>query len=72
MFRPTPPQPNTATDWPGWILAAFHAAPLPVTTAHPTRAAYGSGTPCRMGTTEAAGTTAYSAQHDTLREWYTT
>ncbi len=38
-LRPTPPQPNTATDEPGLTFAVLNTAPTPVVTAQPTRAA---------------------------------
>ena len=42
-FRPTPPQPNTATDEPGSTFAVLNTAPTPVVTAQPTSAARSSG-----------------------------
>jgi hypothetical protein len=40
-------------------------APVPVVTAHPTRAATSNGTPAGIGTQQRAGTTARSANEDT-------
>ena len=59
--RPTPPQPNTATVAPGRTAAVLIAAPTPVVTPHPTRAAALRSTSFSMGTTQIAGTTACSA-----------
>src|ERR1044071_1387599 len=43
-LSPTPPSPNTATDWPGATLAVFVTAPTPVRIAQPKSAAAWSGT----------------------------
>ena len=43
-FSPTPPQPTTATVWPACTRAVLVAAPTPVMTLQPTRAAASMGT----------------------------
>ena len=43
-FRPTPPQPKTATVMPGWAAGLLITAPVPVVTQHPIRAATSIGT----------------------------
>jgi hypothetical protein len=43
QLRPTPPQPNTATEEPGDTRAVLNTAPTPVVTAQPTSAARSSG-----------------------------
>ena len=61
---PTPPQPSTATRSPGRTPAVRQTAPVPVVTAQPTIAATSHGTSCGIGTQQAAGTTAWSANAD--------
>ena len=58
---PTPPQPHTATVEPGRTAAVLIAAPTPVVTPQPMRAAAWNGTSFAIGTTLIEGTTAYSA-----------
>ena len=53
---PTPPSPMTATDDPGRTSAVFTAAPTPVVTQQPIRAATSGGTPSGIGIAAAAGT----------------
>src|SRR3972149_1702334 len=60
-FRPTPPQPNTATVAPGSTLAVLNTAPTPVVTAQPTSAARSSGTFGSIFTTLSTDSVAYSA-----------
>ena len=60
-FRPTPPQPNTATEAPGFTLAVLNTAPTPVVTAQPTSAARSSGTAGSIFTRLSTCSTAYSA-----------
>src|SRR6185369_1780048 len=52
MDNPTPPQPNTATVWPASSPAVRRAAPTPVRTPQPTRAARSSGMSGSIFTTE--------------------
>ena len=61
LESPTPPQPQTATVEPGRTAAVLTAAPTPVVTPQPMRAADSKGTSFAIGTTLMAGTTAYSA-----------
>ena len=58
---PTPPQPQTATVEPGRTAAVLTAAPTPVVTPQPMRAADWNGTSFAIATTLIEGTTAYSA-----------
>src|SRR5438128_1009484 len=55
-LSPTPPQPSTATELPGLILATFTAEPNPVITPQPTMQAEVNGTPFGSGVTAAART----------------
>ena len=57
QFRPTPPQPKTATVVPGCTLAVLIAAPAPVITPQPTSDACSIGTSLSMGTTAISGRT---------------
>src|SRR5919108_1676033 len=60
-LRPTPPQPNTATEEPGATLAVLKTAPTPVVTPQPTRAARSSGILGSILTRLSTCTVAYSA-----------
>src|SRR5262245_28139391 len=59
--RPTPPQPNTATDEPGVTFAVLIAAPTPVITPQPTSAALSSGIALSITQALIAGTITSSA-----------
>ena len=61
-WSPTPPQPMTATESPGWTPAALRTAPIPVTTAQPRSAACQSGSSRGSGTAPPAATTVRSAK----------
>ncbi len=61
-LRPTPPQPMTATVSPGEMSAVFMAAPTPVRTPQPMRAADCSGTSSGILTVLMAGTMASLAK----------
>ncbi len=67
---PTPPRPNTATDWPARTEAVFRTAPAPVSTAHPNSAAVGSGTSRGTTTADSRATTACRAKPETPRWWW--
>ena len=58
---PTPPQPKTATVEPGSIRAVFSAAPTPVVTPQPMRAARSSGMSSRTFTSAFWWTSIFSA-----------
>ena len=60
-FRPTPPAPKTATDWPGSTRAVLITAPTPVITPQPTRQALSSGMSASIGMQPLSGTTVNSA-----------
>ena len=60
-FRPTPPQPNTATVAPGSTRAVLKTAPTPVVTAQPTSAARSRGIFASILTTLSVDSVAYSA-----------
>ncbi|CAB5060332.1 unannotated protein [freshwater metagenome] len=68
MFKPTPPQPNTATVEPGLTLAVFITAPYPVSTAQLINAARSSGISLGITTAPDAGTTTYSANEATVKK----
>ena len=57
---PTPPQPKTTTDDPGVTLAQFTAAPTPVVTPQPMRAAISKGTSSSMAIAARSWMVAYS------------
>ena len=59
--RPTPPQPNTATVEPGSTRAVFRAAPTPVVTPQPMRAARSNGMSSRTFTIAFWWTSIFSA-----------
>ena len=59
---PTPPQPMTATDEPASTSAVLRAAPRPVVTPQPMRAAMSKGTSSGIGTAQPASTTTSSAK----------
>ena len=61
--RPTPPSPNTATDWPGRTVAVLRTAPAPVSTAQPKSAAVRNGTSGGT-TTMPAGSSSTGADDD--------
>ena len=54
--NPTPPRPITATDDPARTSAVLRAAPAPVVTQQPIRAATSGGVPSGTGIAAAAGT----------------
>src|SRR5215472_15961493 len=60
--NPTPPTPNTATDWPGRTFAVCRTAPAPVSTAQPMRQLISAGSDGDMGTTLSANVTMCSLQ----------
>src|SRR5215469_15685057 len=60
--NPTPPAPNTATDWPSPTFAVCSTAPAPVSTAQPTRQVISVGSDCDIGTTFSANVTMCSLQ----------
>ena len=60
-FRPTPPQPITATDEPGATFAVLNTAPTPVVTAQPTSAARSNGIVGSILTRLSTCSVAYSA-----------
>ena len=70
-LRPTPPQPITTTRSPGWTWAVRIAAPTPVVTPQPTRAAISKGTSSGIGTTALARSTVACAKVAALRPWKT-
>ena len=70
--RPTPPSPKTATDWPGRTAAVLSTAPAPVSTAQPKSAAVWSGTSAGMTTADSRATTAWRANPEMPRWWWTT
>ncbi len=59
---PTPPQPITATDEPASTWAVLMAAPRPVVTPQPIRAAISNGTSSGIGTAQPAPTTTSSVK----------
>ena len=59
--RPTPPQPKTATVWPAWSPELRNAAPTPVKTPQPTRAARSSGISGSIFTSEFSCSSIFSA-----------
>ena len=63
---PTPPQPITATVSPGATFAVWIAAPKPVMTPQPIRAARSSGMSSRIFTTAFSCTSICSANDDRL------
>src|SRR5258706_3371521 len=63
-LSPTPPNPNTATLWPGRTFAALNTAPAPVTTAQPNIAATSSGIDESALTTVVGDVTAYYANDE--------
>ena len=65
-FRPTPPQPYTATVLPGSTFARLTTEPTPVTTAQPIRHTCSSGASPRILTTLSAGTTVRSEKVATI------
>src|SRR5579875_1894689 len=69
--RPTPPSPMTTTDSPARTPAVRQAAPTPVSTAHPSRAATSGAIPPGSGTTARSGTTISSANAPTPRQAWT-
>ena len=60
-FRPTPPQPITATVLPGSTLAVFMAAPSPVVAPQPMRAICSKPISCSIFTREFSWTSIISA-----------
>src|SRR5215467_7427831 len=60
--NPTPPAPNTATDWPSPTFAVCSTAPAPVNTAQPTRQVISVGSDGDIGTTFSANVTMCSLQ----------
>ena len=68
-FRPTPPQPITATLSPGWTRALKAAAPTPVVTLQPMSANWAKSRVAGAGMQPASGTTAYSAKQATFPMW---
>ena len=66
MFRPTPPQPTTATVSPGRTFAVLSTAPTPVMTAQPISASSISGRSSSTLIAVCAGTTAISANEDVV------
>src|SRR5215470_8617415 len=60
--KPTPPTPNTATDWPSPTFAVCSTAPAPVKTAQPTRQVMSVGSDADIGTTLSAKVTICSLQ----------
>ena len=71
QFSPTPPQPYTATLSPGRICTVFSAAPTPVVTAQPTRAATSNEMSSGITTHDCSGAIACSAKVDTTLNWVT-
>ncbi len=69
MFRPTPPQPTTATESPGRTRAVFSTAPKAVMTAQPMSAISLSGRDGSMGIAVCAGTTVRSPNDDVVEWW---
>jgi len=61
---PIPPRPKTATVAPGWTLAVFSTAPIPVVMPHPSRQTFSSGASGRTFASAISGTTVYSAKVD--------
>src|SRR5262249_18829673 len=68
---PTPPQPNTATIDPGATRAVFNAAPTPVVTPQPIKAARSNGRSSRTRTMALLCTSIFSAYADKLANWLT-
>src|SRR5215470_8670168 len=60
--NPTPPAPNTATDWPRLTLAVCRTAPAPVNAAQPTRQVISVGSDGDIGTAFSANVTMCSLQ----------
>ena len=69
MFRPTPPQPTTATASPGRTRAVFSTAPNAVMTAQPMSAISLSGRAGSIGIAVWAGTTVRSPNDDVVEWW---
>jgi hypothetical protein len=67
--RPTPPQPMTATVSPGRTLEVWIAAPTPVITEQPIRAARSSGMSLRIATQACSWISICSAKDDRFRYW---
>jgi hypothetical protein len=65
--RPTPPQPITATVSPGRTLEVWIAAPTPVITPQPIRAARSSGMSFRIATQACSWISICSAKDDRFR-----
>jgi hypothetical protein len=65
--RPTPPQPMTATVSPGRTLEVWIAAPTPVITEQPIRAARSSGMSLRIATQACSWISICSAKDDRFR-----
>ena len=63
-FRPTPPQPYTAALSPGRMLTVLRAAPTPVVTPQPTRAATSKEMSSSIGTTLSTGAMVCSVNVD--------
>src|SRR5207247_6123291 len=60
MFTPTPPTPNTTTDWPTSTAASRFTTPIAVVTAHPKSGATRRSTSSGIGVTRFSDTTARS------------
>ena len=67
MFKPTPPQPKTATREPASTFAVLATAPYPVRTAQLISAARSSGISFGITTQPDTGTTEYSAKDATVK-----
>ncbi len=70
--NPTPPRPTIATVAPRGMRALLMAAPTPVSTAQPNRAAMSRGSSGSIFTRVPRETTAYSAKQDTPTWWLRT
>ena len=69
-FKPTPPNPNIATESPLLILAVFITAPTPVITAQPNNAASSKEIDFSITTTDPLSTTAYSDIQEIPVWWF--
>ena len=69
QFRPTPPQPTTATVLPGSTLAVFSTAPIPVVTPQPIRASCSKGMSSSTLTTACSWTSICSAKEPNWAIW---
>ncbi len=68
-FRPTPPQPMTATALPACTAAVLMTAPTPVITPQPMSAALSRGMSSRIFTRPDSGTTVRSAKQAVQVMW---